>query len=144
MGLWEYVTERRIQAAMEAGAFEHLSGSGQPFRWLQEEEYIDPEYRLTHHLLRSNGFVPDWIDEKNGIEAELETARGRLARAWNAYGRAAPGHPVWQMALALFRKQMRDLNKRIEIYNLKVPVLRLQRLLIDVEREIGRVTAPRE
>ncbi len=142
MGMWDIIVEKRIQAAMNEGAFDHLRGMGEPFRWPEEDECLDPEWRLAVHLLRSNGFAPEWIEDKKAIEADLAGARARLARAWGWRGRLQGdgAEAAWQAEIALFRKRVREINKAIEVYNLRVPSLQVQRLFVEVDAEIRRVT----
>jgi hypothetical protein len=94
--------------------------------------------------LRNAGFAPPFIEERKDIDAGLERSRATLERAWNIYQRAQQSgqpHPEvsWKRALNEFREQTAALNKRIRIYNLKVPAAVFQRKVIDVDLELERV-----
>ena len=100
------IAERKIQEAMESGAFENLAGAGQPLD-LEENPFEEPSLRMAHRLLRNNGFAPAWILESKDIDA----AAWRL-RADFAAGRLAPED---------YRREAAALNRRIAMYNLKAP-----------------------
>lgn len=127
-----------IQQAMEEGAFDDLPGKGQPLR-LDENPNADPAWEIAYKLLRDNGFSLPWIEERNEIEKEIESAREALkrSRAWCAE-QGASGKPDWEQAVDVFRQKAQVLNKRITTYSLQVPSPALQRRLIDIEAEISR------
>ncbi len=126
-----------IQQAMAEGAFDDLPGKGRPLR-LDENPNADPAWEIAYKLLRDNGFSLPWIEERNEIEKEIESAREALkrSRAWRAEQGAAAGEPEWKKAVDVFRQKAGALNKRITTYNLQAPSPALQRRLIDVEEEI--------
>ena len=71
MDPFRLIADRKIQEAMEEGAFEDLSGRGQPLP-LDDDPFEDPSLRMAHRLLRNNGFAPAWIEEGKEIEAVIE------------------------------------------------------------------------
>jgi hypothetical protein len=110
MDEWHFIADRKIREAMREGAFEHLNGAGEPLD-LRENPFEDPAQRMAHRLLRNNGFAPAWIEESRDIDAEihhLKTYRG----SYTAEG--------YQCAVD-------RLNRRINAYNLKVPVASAQK-----------------
>ena len=106
MDVWELVAERKIQEAMEEGAFDHLEGAGKPLD-LTENPFEDPSERLGNRLLKNNGLAPGWIEEAKEIEAEMR--RLRTGSKEDRHLRVAA------------------LNHRIAAFNLKVPATRLQK-----------------
>jgi len=124
-----------IQKAMEEGVFDDLPGKGQPLR-LDENPNADPAWEIACKLLRDNGFSLPWIEERNEIEKEIESARAALARsrAWCAE-QGAGANPDWERAVDVFRQKAGALNKRITTYNLQAPSPALQRRLIDIKAE---------
>ena len=98
MDEWHLIAERKIQQAMEEGAFEHLEGTGKPLD-LSENPFEDPSDRMAHRLLKNNGFAPEWIEEAKEIEAE--------SRRLRAVGATA--------------ERVAALNRRIQSFNLKAP-----------------------
>ena len=145
MDRWESLIDQKIREAMAAGEFDNLAGTGQPID-LSENPYEDANWRTAHRLLRNAGFAPSWIEERKDIEAELEVARRVLARSWIILGNAR-GTPHeqsaserWAKAEAQFRITIAELNRRIDVWNLKTPALAFHRSRVDVEREIDRLT----
>ena len=141
MKRWESLIDQKIREAMEQGEFDDLPGKGKPID-TSEHPFEDPEMRLAHRMLRNAGFAPSWIEERKDIDAEFEIARNQLSRVWtvlqNALGtdNERGARVRWENALTLFRKQARELNRRIVAWNLKVPAAGFQRKMIDPDREI--------
>ena len=138
MGRWESLVEKKIREAMAEGEFDDLPGKGKPVD-LSENPFEDPELRLAHRLLRNAGFAPAFIEERKEIDTGIESARTTLARAWAIYqgtqaGRA-DGEALWERALEEFRERIRALNKRIQLYNLKIPSAAFHRRLVDPQTE---------
>ena len=131
-----------IQQPMEAGAFDDLPGKGKPLR-LDDGPSDDPVWRLAYKLLRDNGFSLPWIEERNEIEKEIESARAALkrSRAWHIE-QGVSAKLDWEQAVDVFRQKAGALNKRITTYNLQAPSPALQRRLIDIEAEIGACDTP--
>jgi DnaJ family protein C protein 28 len=146
MNRWESLIDQKIREAMEQGEFDNLSGKGAPID-LSENPFEDPDWRTAHRLLRNAGFAPAWIEERKDIDAEVEILRHQLRRVWaileNARGTKdeSGAEDRWQQALALFSRQVTQLNRRIVAWNLKVPTAGLQRKRIDPQREIEEVSS---
>ncbi len=139
----ESSVEKQIRKAMEEGAFDNLPGKGKPID-LSENAFEDPDLRTAHRLLRNAGFAPPFIEERKDIDREFESRRATLGRAWNLYQSAQQsgrphGEALWKRALNEFREEMAALNKRIRLYNLKVPAAVFQRKIIDVDLELELV-----
>jgi DnaJ family protein C protein 28 len=138
--------EEHIRKAMEEGKFDNLPGKGKPLQ-LEENPNEDPEWRLANHVLQTAGFISPWLEDLNAIEREVEAARAGLQRAWDWRKSALAGNqsPVyveaeWARAQDSFREKIIALNKRILDYNLQAPSDRFQILVINVERELERLT----
>ncbi len=131
-----------IQQAMQEGAFDNLPGKGKPLD-LDENPFLDQEWQLAYHLLKQNGFAPDFIEQRQSIELELAAARQSLARAWSwrtealAEGKAADYvEAEWGRAKEKFYERVERINKRIRDYNLTVPNARFARVLVIFDNEI--------
>ncbi|HEY9501863.1 MAG TPA: DUF1992 domain-containing protein [Pyrinomonadaceae bacterium] len=129
MTKWESLVDRLIRESMERGEFEDLAGAGEPID-LEENPFEDPDLRTTHRLLRNAGFAPAWIEELKDIGARQQQALAVLRRARKLY---LPGSAQWERAVTEFREVGAELNQRIRLYNLKTPVVKLQRKVIDIE-----------
>jgi hypothetical protein len=111
MDEWHFIADRKIQEAMNDGAFEHLDGAGEPLD-LNENPFEDPAQRMAHRLLRNNGFAPAWIEDGREIDAEIRFLKANLVRFDDAER----------------QRRLDHLNRRIAAYNLKVPVASAQKL----------------
>ena len=142
---WESLIDRKIREAIEEGAFNDLSGTGQPVD-LSENPFEDRDWRTAHRLLRNAGFAPAWIEERKEIDAELEAARINLARVWtvrrNACGteHSQAAGARWLRAVGDFREKAAELNRQIDLWNLKAPDVGFHHHRIDIEQEIKRIT----
>jgi DnaJ family protein C protein 28 len=132
MGDW---LDEIIEKAKAEGRFDNLPGHGKPLK-LDDGAHEDPAMRLANRVLKDNGFLWPWIEERQEIEAAIETARAELAAAHQATVEA--GQPsAWGEAVASFRQKVKALNRRIAAHNLKVPSPGFQRLPLDAEKEIA-------
>src|SRR5437588_12279058 len=113
MDVWQLIADRKIQEAMEEGAFDHLEGTGRPVRE-EENPYEDPAQRMAHRLLKNAGITPDWIAEGRELDRDIECARGDASFV-SAEER---------------RRRIAELNRRIAMFNLKTPVRGTQKLAI--------------
>jgi hypothetical protein len=111
MDEWHFIADRKIQEAMQDGAFDRLDGAGEPLD-LNENPFEDPAQRMAHRLLRNNGFAPAWIEEGREIDAEIR-------RLKNEFNRLDGAERARRVDL---------LNRRIAAYNLKTPVASAQKL----------------
>jgi DnaJ family protein C protein 28 len=139
--------EEHIRRAIEEGKFDNLPGQGKPLD-LGDDTLADPDWRLAHHMLRSSGYSLPWIELRQEIQAEADTARGTLRRAWEwreaALAQGQPSERVqgeWMRAVEAFRKQTESINKKIFNYNLQAPSEIVQLFKLDTEREIAAVVA---
>ena len=136
--------EEHIRRAIESGKFDDLPGKGKPLN-LDDDAWVDADWRLAHHLLKSAGYTLPWIEMLKEIDLEIEAARLALRRAWE-YRKTAleNGTPAseaeseWQRAVQGFRDQAVKLNKRIFDLNLQVPSAQFQRLQLNPELEIEK------
>jgi len=139
--------EEHIRRAMEQGEFDDLPGKGRPLN-LDENPLEDPDWRLAHHMLRSEGFTLPWIETYREIKKEMDGSRQSLVCTW-AWRQAAQSdkeaseeiESEWQLALERFRQQIQSLNERISSYNMGVPAVVFQKPLLNADREITRLTS---
>jgi hypothetical protein len=132
---WEFIAERKIREAFEAGEFDNLPSHGKPIP-LDRVPFEDPSLSMAHHLLRVNGFAPPWIEEANDIDQEIARLRMDLAKARSRY---AADHPSWLRVLHEWRERVIELNRRILNYNLKSPSTHFHKSLLDIDAEIEAV-----
>lgn len=140
--------EEHIRRAIEEGKFENLPGAGKPLQ-LDQDPFEDPEWRLAYHMLRSSGYTLPWIEERGEIQEALEQARETLKRAW-VWRDRLPAEPTsrsvadqeWRRAVAKFRDQLTEINRRIAAYNLHIPSVHFQLGQLSFERELNLTISP--
>jgi len=136
---WRDLVERRIQEAMAAGTFDNLPGQGKPLH-LDRNPYLDPSLELAYGLLKNNGYAPEWIGRDQEIRSELEAARARLRAAWAQRQAQTADEVAWQAAVARFEEALTQLNRKIDDFNLVVPILSCQRVRLRLTDELRRLT----
>jgi hypothetical protein len=139
--------EDQIQKAFQEGKFDQLPGEGKPLH-LEDDEFVEPEWRLAYHVLKSSGITLPWIERRQELIQALESARLNLKQTWNWHNNhlvagqpAAEAEAEWQRAVKLFRQQVAKLNEQIRSYNLGTPTDRFQLSVLDVESEIVSLTS---
>jgi hypothetical protein len=152
---FDRVIEEQIRRAREEGKFDNLRGQGQPLN-LDDNPFEDPAWQLTNDLLKKNGFRPDWLEDDVSIRDQVAQARLAILRAreWRASALAGLEGQTsafaierrllvqqeWDDAQRRFRTRLSEINQQISTLNLKVPSTRLQRLKLDVEAELRKVS----
>ncbi|HUF37405.1 MAG TPA: DnaJ family domain-containing protein [Anaerolineales bacterium] len=135
---------RQIEQAQKDGAFDNLPGKGKPLK-LNADPNADPERQAAYKLLNDNDFLLPWMEKSRRIEKDLEAARGDLSRTWDLVRSAGPSETwaegEWARAREAFRVRIAAANKLIREYNLEIPSLRLERFILDAEKEIARIAA---
>lgn len=154
---WEDLVEQRIQEAMRRGDFDDLSLKGKPL-WVEHNPLVDPAVELAHNLLAGQGFAPGWIEERKYILADIAALRERIHRAWHWYMRRLEvlhardqedpevieeirwTEARWQQYVTEFEAEIVEINRRIDTYNLTVPLVRFQMFRLRFREELRRVT----
>ncbi len=144
MKKYQHSIDEQIRKAIKEGQFENLPGKGEPMD-LSANPHEDPAWSVAFRAIRSSGHTLPWIEKRQQIEADLETARQNLLRAWHWYQdtqRDAGNfyQHEWKRAQDDFREKITELNKHIFNYNLEVPADQFQRRQIKVDGEIERIT----
>jgi hypothetical protein len=139
--------EEHIRRAMEEGKFNDLPGHGKPLN-LEDLTHVDPEWRSAYHMLRSAGYSLPWMETRQEIEREIESARADLRRAWLRWAEASRGRAPasaeaeWRRAAQNFTGRVQAINRRILAYNLEVPSAQFQRLPLKLEAEMEALQKP--
>jgi hypothetical protein len=140
--------EDLIKKAVQEGKFDNLPGKDKEIHLEQANPHADPDWELAYGILKDAGYTLPWIETRNEIEADIESARQDLRRAWkwriiylSADVPEEKASVEWYDACAAFREKFPSLNKRIRDYNLHVPALRFQRTVLSYEDELHKITA---
>ncbi len=132
MNIIEVIAEERIQQAIADGQFINLQGQGKPLQGIIDDD-TPIETRLTHHILKNNGFNLPWIDLQQEIQSILTSARSYL----KLFYLVGNDPEINRKVLQHFSEKVEKINRLIMLYNLKVPLTSLQYLPLSVEKEIS-------
>ena len=134
----QMLVEERIQKAMAEGAFDNLAGQGKPLD-LKKNPYLDPSVELAFDLLQNNRLAPEWIERDKEIRHERDLARRQLFLARQTYEADPTQILAWQGAQDNFTKQLTKINRKIDDFNLIVPILACQRRRLRLDDELARL-----
>lgn len=131
MKLLERLAEQRLAQAAQEGVFEDLPGRGLPLE--PEENPFGGAWSLAHHLLRSNGFAPRWIELDKEIRAERIALRRQLSQLCVYVGRDRESRLHRQL-----KDRIENHNRRVQLRNQLAPFSVRPRMLLRPERELER------
>lgn len=136
----ERLVEDLIQESMAKGDFDNLSGKGKPLQKFSGCSYIDPMTHNLNRILIDNGYQPEWILMQKEINDTIEQLRDTVLESRKKFGN--PMTPTeqkqWNQVCEQFEENIRKLNKRINDFNLIVPILTRQKVHFDAQKEISR------
>lgn len=148
------ISERRIQEAIDAGAFDNLEGAGKPLK-LDDNPFVPEEMRVAFKVLQNSGFAPDWIvlsqhidddiqrlrhtadrhfvylrrrlNEVSGNPYAVKRLRTEVERLKNEHKRAAKQHSL----------VIEEINRKISSFNQMVPIGSLLKVPLSLSVEMG-------
>lgn len=136
----ERLVEDLIQESMAKGDFDNLSGKGKPLKKFSGCSYIDPMTHNLNRILIDNGYQPEWILMQKEIKDTIDELRNAIL-----VSRKKLGNPMtvveqqrWDQVCKEFEDNIRKLNKRINDFNLIVPLLTRQKVHFNAQKEIAR------
>ncbi|XP_003410347.3 dnaJ homolog subfamily C member 28 [Loxodonta africana] len=136
----ERLVEDLIQESMAKGDFDNLTGKGKPLKKFSGCSYIDPMTHNLNRILIDNGYQPEWILMQKEIKDTIEQLREAVLVSRKKLGN--PMTPTeqkqWNQVCEQFQENIRKLNKRIDDFNLIVPLLTRQKVHFDAQKEIVR------
>jgi DnaJ family protein C protein 28 len=138
---WESAVEKQIREAMERGDFDNLPGRGKPLD-LSRDPNVPDDWEMAVKLLKDAGYAPQWIEEDKEIRAWRERLFAPLARYLQRPPADRSDRAVREArVIADFRKGADELNRAIDLFNLKAPTPRLHHRRVRVEEEAERFQA---
>lgn len=84
-----------------------------------------------------NGFTPEWIQLSKEIREEIEELKKKLSEARNDVSElplTAKDELIWNEKLEKFKTTTRQINNKIDRYNLVVPILRKQMFHVRLDK----------
>ncbi|KAL8190570.1 UNVERIFIED_CONTAM: DnaJ subfamily C member 28 [Gekko kuhli] len=136
----ERLVEDLIQESMAKGDFDNLSGRGKPLQKFSDCPHIDPMTHNLNRILIDNGYQPEWILMQKEIRETIEKLRKDLITSRNKLGNPMTPHKtkLWNEVCEQFTESINKLNKRVNDFNLIVPILSRQMVHFNANKEIAR------
>lgn len=135
---FDRVVEDLIQEAMSRGDFQNLKGTGKPLDNVQSQNpYVDFTTHKLNKILLDNGFVPEWITLQKEIREEVTELKRSLEYERSCLGKTpltSEEKQLWESAIQKHEKLVNSINKKIDKFNLIVPVLDKQMIQIQLRR----------
>lgn len=137
----ERLVEDLIQESMAKGDFDNLSGKGKPLKKFSGCSYIDPMTHNLNRILIDNGYQPEWILMQKEIKDTIDELRKAILVSRKKLGTpmTSTEQKQWSQVCEQFQENIRKLNKRINDFNLIVPLLTRQKVHFDAQKEIAKV-----
>lgn len=137
----ERLVEDLIQESMARGDFQNLSGTGKPLNKFDHNPYMDPMTHNLNRILIDNGYQPEWIVAQKEIRETIGKMRERLQEV-----RARLGEPMrhsetlqWKEHCTVFADELGKLNKKVDNFNLIVPLMSRQMVHYSLKRELEKI-----
>ena len=132
------LVEDLIQEAMNKGEFKDLPGMGKPLKENinTRNPYVDFVTYKLNEILIENGFTPEWIQLSKEIREQIQDLQKQLAEARNNVGPIPldfKEEETWNNILDEFKSTIKQINNKIDKYNLLVPVLQKQMFHIKLD-----------
>lgn len=140
------LVERKISDAQDEGFFDDLPGRGKPLD-LSENPYVKPDHELAYRVLQAAGFTLGWIELDKEIRAGLDECQRFLEDQLLWLERMLGSREgllvadsdlreAHHWAVRHFRERAEKLNGRIDLFNLMVPLVILQRHKVRISEEL--------
>ncbi|XP_058449642.1 dnaJ homolog subfamily C member 28 [Malaya genurostris] len=133
---FDRVVEDLIQEAMSRGDFSNLSGFGKPLPDHQSQNpYVDFTTAKINNIMLDNGFTPEWITLQKEIREDTTELNISLLKERGMLGEFPLNQQDelrWDKVLETHETMVDRINKRIDKFNLIVPVLNKQMIRVDL------------
>ncbi|XP_040194836.1 dnaJ homolog subfamily C member 28 [Rana temporaria] len=136
----ERLVEDLIQESMAKGDFDKLSGKGKPITKFSTCPHIDPMTHNLNRILIDNGYQPEWIVMQKEIRDTIDKLRNDLVASRKKIGElmTSSKEKEWMEICKNFRENLTKLNKKVNDFNLVVPLMSRQMVHFNVDKEISR------
>nr|XP_014287859.1 dnaJ homolog subfamily C member 28 isoform X1 [Halyomorpha halys] len=134
------LVEDLIQESISRGEFDNLTGSGKPLKQTTTENnpYVDFVTHKMNQVLIENGFTPTWITLQKEIRESTEELRKRLFKLRETMGPlplTEKEDHYWNQITTILSDEVKQINEKIDTYNLLVPLLHQQMLHLNIKKE---------
>ncbi len=146
------IAERKIQEAMEEGAFDNIPGKGRPLN-LEEDAHIPAHLRAALRILKNADVAPEWIQMDKDIRKRQAEAKALWALLEKEYprrkSRAEAGDENAKRHFAewlgrtrsRYMKLLRQINSDILTFNILAPSTQAAHIPRKLEEASARLEA---
>ena len=138
MGIFDKISEEKIQNAIQDGSFQNLRGEGKPFPPEMFSRDPQDEFALVHDLIKNNGLSLPWLEERKTLLADMQKIRESFFGTWQT----AKTKQEKDRIKNSFREAIIKINRRILDYNLRSPVARLQLMEMSLSELVNSPKEP--
>lgn len=131
-----------IQEAMAKGDFDNLSNAGKPLKERPVNPYVDTVTHRINEVLINNGYAPEWVLLEKEIREGREDLRNSLKTVREQMGPlplTEEEEHRWSVCQELLQPKIIAINKKIDNYNLLVPLLKQQVTHFPLHREAQKI-----
>ncbi|XP_031631350.1 dnaJ homolog subfamily C member 28 [Contarinia nasturtii] len=140
---FDRVVEDLIQEAMSKGKFDKLEGCGKPLSHAQSQNpYVDFTQHKINKILLDNGFTPEWITVQKEIREDIDNLIEILTDHRSYIGEmplSDADASEWSAIVCRLENRETDINRKIDKYNLIVPILDQQMCHIQLGRIANKI-----
>lgn len=134
------IADEKIMEEMKMGGFTRIRGKGAPLRNEPVTHVLGNLDEKLNKVLISAGCAPDWITLDKDIRDEIIKLKTAVREAWFSNSTPSKREKQWQEDKEQFRDSVERINSKIRKLNFEVPSLQMQRVLLNFESFIDRVT----
>ncbi len=141
----ERIVEDKIAESMARGEFDNLAGAGKPLKPPRSDSnpFADFTANKMNEILVEGGFAPEWITLGKEIAEERRKIRDKLQEKRKTLG-PNPLNKAEMESWRDFCTTLRDedvmrLNKKVDKFNLVVPLMTAQVFRFDIDAEVNKI-----
>lgn len=140
----ERIADDTIQKSMKRGEFSKLQGAGKPLEKDCEHVGLDNLQTKLNKVLINSGFAPEWISLDKEICNSIKTLKAQVTSVWHKCG-PHPMNPLaareWEHHMRIFQDSVENINTKINLLNLIVPVLSMQKVPYRLDRLVAQINS---
>ena len=140
--LLQRIADEKIMEEMNTGGFTKIRGKGEPIRNEPATHVLDNLDEKLNKVLISAGCAPDWIALDKEIREEISKLKADVKETWHrCNSMESVKEDRWHEHRGRFSDRIKRINSKIRKLNFDVPSLQMQRVLLQCDSFVDRVTS---
>lgn len=123
---------------MSKGDFNNLQGTGKPLSNAQSQNpYVDFTQHKINKILLDNGFTPEWITLQKEINSDINDLKEILMDKRSYFSELPLNESEteeWEHFIESQENRTIEINRKIDKYNLLVPILQQQMCRVQIRK----------